>query len=302
MHNRAGILGLVAAASLLLTGCEAANPVYTRACRGTLATSTTGPITNPALTEISGIVASRRQPGIWWVHNDSGDTARIFAIGDDGATRGEFALTGSTNFDWEDIAIGPGPVAGIDYLYVSDTGDNALTRTEVQVYRVPEPAVAATAGAFELGGVETLRFRFPDGAKNAESLLVDPRNGQLMIVQKRSIGGPAKVYRAPANVVAGSLSTLTKVGTVTLEPGWMNAATGIDMSADARVIAVRTYAGVLVYRVGSGQSVKAALGGTACLANAAIEPQGEAIGFDADSLGFVTTSEGGNEALHHYDT
>jgi hypothetical protein len=299
--QRAGMLFIVAACAALLPGCGTATPLYAAACAGTLAASSTGPVSDPALVEISGMVASRDQTGIRWVHNDSGDAARIFAIGDDGTTRAEFTLTGALNVDWEDIALGPGPDAGTDYLYIADTGDNALTRTEVQVYRVPEPVVPAGGGVHELGGAEMLRLRFPDGAKNVEGLLVDPRNGQLTLVRKRAIGGNANLYRAPGNLAGGSLTTLTKVGMVALPDGWASAVTAIDMSADARVIALRTYANVRVYKVGTGKSVNAALGTTPCIANAEVEPQGEAVAIDPDSLGFVTISEGAGRPLHHRD-
>ncbi|RYG42513.1 hypothetical protein EON79_18735, partial [bacterium] len=38
----------------------------------------------PVIDEGSGIVASRRYPGVFWTHNDSGDAARFFAIKADG--------------------------------------------------------------------------------------------------------------------------------------------------------------------------------------------------------------------------
>ena len=52
-------------------------PISTAACRHSLVTSSAGPITEPALTEISGIHAGVRNPEIWWVHNDSGDRAGL---------------------------------------------------------------------------------------------------------------------------------------------------------------------------------------------------------------------------------
>src|SRR5262245_4887371 len=90
-------LGLASAG---LTACLPQLPppsppaVYNAACKGTLVASTPGTITAGAITELSGIAASRLTPGVWWVNNDSGDTARVFAIADDGRELGEFALTG----------------------------------------------------------------------------------------------------------------------------------------------------------------------------------------------------------------
>src|SRR5439155_4051433 len=116
-------------------------PVLAAACAHTLVASTTGTIASPALGETSGIAAGRRVNGVWWVHNDSGDGARVFAIGTDGRDLGEFALSGATAVDWEDIAAGPGPSAGVAYLYVADIGDNAKSRAAVRVYRVLESLV-----------------------------------------------------------------------------------------------------------------------------------------------------------------
>ncbi len=75
--------------------------------------------------ESSGLVVSKKNPNTIWVNNDSGDTARLFAISTTGALRGIYALDGATAFDWEDIAMGPGPKKNVPYLYVGDTGDNA---------------------------------------------------------------------------------------------------------------------------------------------------------------------------------
>ena len=93
-----------------------ASAALNAACKGTLVASTPGKIANDKITELSGIVSSRRTNGVWWVNNDSGDSARLFAVGSDGRSLGEFRLAGATAIDWEDIGIGPGPRAGVSYL------------------------------------------------------------------------------------------------------------------------------------------------------------------------------------------
>jgi hypothetical protein len=65
----------------------ACSPIYTASCQNTLVTSTAGPITDPALKELSGIHVGVRNPATWWVHNDSGDTARVFALDGTAAVR-----------------------------------------------------------------------------------------------------------------------------------------------------------------------------------------------------------------------
>src|SRR4029079_17930791 len=87
---------VVATLAVVPTACA---PIYTATCQNKLVTSSAGPITDPALTEISGIHAAVHNPGIWWVHNDSGDSARVFALDATGAVRGTYALDGATALD-----------------------------------------------------------------------------------------------------------------------------------------------------------------------------------------------------------
>ncbi len=142
---------------------------------------------NGAVDELSGIAASRRNPGVWWVHNDSGNPAAVYAVGDNGADLGTFTLTGATNVDWEDIAVGPGPAAGTNYLYVADIGNNIdPKRNAVVVYRAPSPTVV---GRLRPGRwtrrSRSSRLTYPgDATPDAESLLVDPVNGDLFVVTK----------------------------------------------------------------------------------------------------------------------
>jgi hypothetical protein len=304
LAGRARRRALAAIALALVGGAcgpgPATSPLHAGSCAKTLTTSVGGTVTNPAITEASGIVASRTQPGIYWVHNDSGDSARIFAIDSTGATRATYNFTGISAYDWEDIALGPGPIGGVDYLYVGDIGDNSQIRPNIQVYRVREPVVPAGTGTYALSGVDRINLVYPNGARNAESLLVDPRNGEITVVMKRASTEPIRIYRAPANSVNGSTATMTDVGMLAL-PGRSSNATGIDMSRDARTIVLRTYANVYTFNVSSGATVQAALGTFPCAANATVEPQGEAIAFHPDDLGFVTLSEGTNRPLNNHD-
>src|SRR5260221_9441164 len=92
-----------------------------------------GTIAASALPETSGIVDSRANANTFWVHNDSGDSARFYAINHQGTLLGTFPLGGNppnpppAALDWEDIAIGPKPDGG-NYLYLGDIGDNDSVR------------------------------------------------------------------------------------------------------------------------------------------------------------------------------
>src|SRR6476660_5572022 len=78
----------------------------------------TGNIQNTAVTEASGIVASRLNHNVLWTHNDSLNPNQLFAMTTAGVDLGTYTVTGTFNLDWEDIAIGPGPTAGVQYLYI----------------------------------------------------------------------------------------------------------------------------------------------------------------------------------------
>jgi hypothetical protein len=69
-----------------------------------------------AINESSGIVASRRNPDLFWTHNDSGDGPTLYALDRKGKSRGRWRVSGAEAVDWEDIAAGPGPQPGISYL------------------------------------------------------------------------------------------------------------------------------------------------------------------------------------------
>ncbi|MFM7059961.1 MAG: hypothetical protein ACKOZL_02085 [Actinomycetes bacterium] len=263
------------------------------------------PVTDPALREISGIVASRRNGDTYWVHNDSGDTARIFAIGGDGRTRATLTLAGATAVDWEDIAIGPGPKRWQQYLYLADIGDNLGTRPTVQVYRVPEPEIDPDAVVVdELEGAARLSLRYPDGPHDAEALLVDPRTGDLVVITKTSDGGAQPAYRARAPFAATGDTALERFATVRTGPTITGAITAADLDRAGTRMILRTYATVRVV-AGTSETPLAALlergpGTVTCRPPAPVEVQGEAIAFEPDGRGFASVSEGGAPVLRRY--
>jgi hypothetical protein len=264
-----------------------------------------GTVASPAVNEASGIVASQKNPGVLYVHNDSGDGPRIFALGLDGKHLGELTLSGATAQDWEDIALGPGPNNTDSYLYAGDIGDNLSARTNIKIFRVAEPVVDAKGAAIDqtLNNVETFTVNYADGAHNAEALLVDPKNGQVVIVTK-SASGVSQVFQSAGPLPAGGGSvTLTEAISVTFGQGALSGSplvTGGDVSPSGDQIAIRTYLGVFVWRRSTGQSLAQAFGSSPCPALAISEKQGEAVGFASDDSGYYTVSEGSAPPLHWF--
>lgn len=275
-----------------------------------------GTIASGDLVEASGLAAGLTNDGVYWAHNDSGDSARAFVTDTSGSAIATYTLAGADAFDWEDMASGPGASDGDGLLYFGDIGDNARGRTEIRVYRVHEPKLdrAAAPIAGTLSDVERLALRYPDGPHDAETLMVDPLSGDIIIVTKD--GGGSQVFRAPGTLDANATTTLQPIGRIDFSqlkkraefgddaPPLARAgsalATSGEISPSGDIIVIRTYSAVWLWPRAAGQSIGNALAAAPCEAASAAEPQGEAIAFDADGLGYVTVSEGEHPLIHHF--
>jgi hypothetical protein len=267
------------------------------ACPMCGASTQVGTLATAAWNEISGIVASKDHPGSFYVHNDSGDSARFFAMDATGVDQGTFNVSNATAVDWEDIGRGPCANAAESCLYLADMGDNNAARTDYKLYRVKEPS-ALGAGAHTVTA-ETIPFAYPDGSHNAECLLVNPSSGEIVIVTKSLAGSSA--YRFPTALADGVPVTLEKVTDAVSMPDLAQLVTGGDVKFDGSLAIIRTYGFAYGYPVQPGESLGAALAKPPCSLPVASEGQGEALGFLLDGKGFVTTSEGASSPVNRVD-
>jgi hypothetical protein len=172
-----------------------------------------------AIYESSGLVASRNSPGCYWTNNDAGNEPLIYLFDSQGRSRGVWQVTGATNFDWEDLSVGPGPKPDTNYLYIGDIGDNDGTRSEIVIYRIPEPVIPASNSATlakqpdATERAEVIRLRYPDGRHDAEALLVHPKTRRIYLVVKEKSARPG-IYAADAPKVSGEVVTLARIGEV----------------------------------------------------------------------------------------
>jgi len=241
----------------------------------------------PELPEGSGLAASRRSPGRFWAHNDSGEPTLV-ALDSKGAVVGQLRLTGAAVSDWEAVAVGP--CADGNCIYVGDIGDNKASRKEISIYRLPEPSDPSKA----VERVDVLRARYPDGAHDAEALLVTPK-GDILIVTKGETG-PVGLYRLPSNAAPGAITTLQLVGKPR-DSGTAGPAERITdgaVSPDGAWIALRTKTVLLLYRADDLLSGRWTEAGRRSLTDLA-EPQGEGVAFGDDSTLYLV-GEGGKKA------
>lgn len=235
------------------------------------------------LIESSGVVLHN---GIYWTHND-GPSNGFYAVDAQGRTLVNYKVNGqpTSGSDWEDMSIGTDE-QGTPSLFLGDIGDNGKSRSEIAVVRVKLPQNIDTNKTDLTGTAENVvryRFKYPDGARDAESLAVQPGTNRIFIVSKAAGGA---VYQAPASLSTTSVNTLVKVGTVTI-PG----ATGAAFSSDGKRFVVRQYKNAALYTV-SNNNLTAAIGTTPVAFNLPSQSQGESIGFGLYDSTLILTSEG----------
>ena len=220
-----------------------------------------GTVRHRPLGEMSGIVKSRRYPDVYWVHNDSGDVPRLFAIRANGDVvvpawlRGNFSADGAaesaerpaypglsvemaSNFDWEDIAIEG------DTLYIADVGNNGNARRDLGVYVLAEPNPEATEKARVqqwLPVVYEDQKGFPEARWHFDCEAVFAKAGKLYFVTKHRASGQINAPETGANLYrmdtrhADRPNVLKKIDGVADLGGWVTAA---DLSPDGKTLAV----------------------------------------------------------------
>jgi hypothetical protein len=193
------------------------------------------------LPEASGVAASRRTPGLFWAHNDSGEPV-IFALDLQGAIKGRVRVTGASVDDWEDIAVGPCPQGSC--VYIADIGDNSGTRKHITLYRVAEP----TPGDAATSPVEAFQAAYPDGPHDAEALFVAGDSDVFLIT--KGDPGPVALYRFSRPLASGTTLQLQRIGEPIAGPRIeaKDRPTAADLSPDGQWVAVRTTHWVAFYR------------------------------------------------------
>jgi len=262
-----------------------------------------GTVTAPEITEASGIVASRQNPGVLWTHNDNGYPGHIFALSTNGALLAHYFVPNVFFGDFEDIAIGPGSSPQHQYVYLGDIGDNSINRSNIRVFRFPEPSVYAYQAAnprFDAVPLsQEIVLTYPDDPHDAEALMVDPITGDLFIATKQD--PDARLYRATrAQLDAGGPIELTFIRTMSFNGNELRSIGAGDISWDGRLIAMRRNGRAWVWNRSASQTVGDALAAVGTQAPVATESNGEGIGFHPTGLGYFTISEGSEPPIYYF--
>lgn len=236
---------------------------------------------NPGIVdEASGIADSKANPGYLWVQQDSGNPNDIGLLSHDGSFLKKLVINMATNRDWEDITLADGPVPGTNFVYLADIGDNSLVSSEYFIYRFAEPAAVTTA----VSNVDKITFQYPDGAHDAEAILVDNSTKDIYIITKQDT--PSRIYKLAYPQSTSIINTATLSGSLSF-----SGVTSATVSPDGQEILVKTYTSIWQWKKNAGQSIEQLLTGTPVAVTYQFEPQGEAICFKNDNTGFFTLSE-----------
>ncbi len=253
------------------------------------------------LYEASGITRDPRRSDLFWVHNDSGNDAMLYAVDVSGTVVSVVPIVDASNRDPEDIAIGPCP--GGDCLYLADIGDNLAVHTSVMVHRLPLPDLPFSASSatktIEGASVEpnaSWRLVYEDGRRDAEALAVDAVRSELLVISKGR-SGEIVLYAIPLADLRdrpAEPDTLRRIGRLRLPtgPSTGNFVTAADLSPDGSTLAVRSYTNLYTFAWEGSAAFDTAVAPSWASLIPAHEAQGEGLSWDASGESLVLASEG----------
>jgi hypothetical protein len=245
------------------------------------------------LPELSGLAASRRHRGIYWAHNDSGHAFTVYALRENGTVVASFPILDVTAVDPEDIGVGP--CTRIDHrtcIWIADTGDNLRSRTQAQIVRVIEPDVLRSGPLIG----QAFAFTYPDGAHDAEALLVDPQTAEIYVVTK-SIMSLGDAYRVDCTDPRRP-TRATHVAALSSTSGFDALVTAGSVHPSGTRVLLRTYRGVWEFRGNGAPGIAALLAaGAPRPVPSARQLQGEAVAYTADGTGYLLGAEGDATSL-----
>lgn len=198
------------------------------------------------MTELSGLQASPRKPGLLWGLNDSGHPPELLAFDTALNFRRAILVQGVDNRDWEDLA--GYEEGGQSWLVIADTGDNFGLRAEVALIFVAEPDVAGRADATP---ARILRFTWAEGPRDCEAVAIDLPGRRILLADKGrhpaglyalDLDGPDQGQQARRiasfpELVPTPAPRVTPIGS----SRWRGTPTAMDLSRDGRRLAVLTY-------------------------------------------------------------
>ena len=209
--------------------------------------------------ESSGLIASPRNKGILYTHNDSGGEPALYPLttagvrpqGRASGLASAIRVTGARNRDWEDLARD-----GSGGLVIGDFGNNGNRRRDLSLYRVDEPdplTDAKTAPARRIAFYYPEQQAFPPAERaqwawDCEAFFV--RDGHAWLITKHAAGGPAHLYAVDLEA-SEEPAAARRIQSLDLQ----GRATAADISADGRHVYILTYGGIWRFERGDDNTL-----------------------------------------------
>jgi hypothetical protein len=193
----------------------------------------TGKLENPQLTEVSGMTASRKSPGVLYAINDSGNSATLYAFSEKGQHISKWAIK-ARNRDWEDLD--SVEIDNQSYILIGDTGDNLRIHRNSTFYLIAEPLPNQGPDEF-LTPYMTIDFVYEDGPRNVEAFAVHEMTIYLISKEPVSPSGvtASRLYALqipltqPLNALTAAFITELPVPQTNLESMLAASFAGIDL-------------------------------------------------------------------------
>jgi hypothetical protein len=234
------------------------------------------------LEEASGLVESISQPNHFWTLNDSGHPAEVFLIDNKAQIELVCKLQGIENRDFEDITIGIDPSNGKNYVYAADIGDN-LEKFKVKlIYRFEEPT-STTEKEISITRFDTLKIILPDGIRDSEAIMIEPKTNDLYLVSKREDSVRLYHVKYPFSrdtIIAKRVAILP-----------FHKIVAANISADGKEVLMKDYDHIFYWKNENNLSLVELLLTSPIELYYDRERQGEAICWARDGKGFYTLSE-----------
>ncbi len=230
-------------------------------------------LSDPRITESSGLVMSREDDDLAYTINDSGSSAVVYAIE---VSTGDTVGTATLDVDLVDTEALS--IDGDGTLWIADTGDNRSVRDDVALYTTPE------FGRTDVTVSPTARYpvTYPGGAIDVEALVVQPETNQKYLISKGLFGGT--VFALPDPLVEGSPNEAEALpGDV---PGVI---TDAAFTTDGRHVVARDYSEAYVLDAADWTILESSPLPTV--------DQGETLAMEASGRSYLVGSEGAGSPL-----
>jgi hypothetical protein len=243
-------------------------------------------LADQTIDESSGLACSRRQPGLFWTHNDSGGDARFHLFDAKGRDLGSCVLPDVLAYDWEDMA--SFTWQGKHYLLLCDVGNNGLASDVQILYLVEEPPVDADKGVAveKVPVVQTVFLSYEDDHRNCEAVAVDPTDRTILLATKQ-FELKCYIYALPwPKDNPKKAFTARRIATVKIP-----LVTGMDVSPDGHRAVLVTYANAYEFVRKENEGWAAAFSREPREIRMPVRIQGESICYGSDGKTLYLTSE-----------